>query len=196
MNTDQVSAAVLAGGYSSRMGRDKALLECDGHTLLDIHVSRLKAIGVGEILLSGTPHQIPGARNVADLYPHRGPLSGVHACMRCAAFPALLVVSVDVPLIPADTLRQLIHDHSGGITVLEHAGRLEPLMAVYSCDLAEEVERILNSDRHAISRLFDNAPVRHCPYRDDERLLSGCNTPEEYARVLAYHSSLSMAARD
>ena len=196
MNTNQVSAAVLAGGYSTRMGCDKALLKCGDKSFLEVHVSRLKALGIGEILLSGTPHRIPGSRNVEDYYPHRGPLSGVHTCMRQAAFSSLLVISVDVPLIPRDALHRLVIDHEGGITALKHSGRIEPLIAVYDCNLAEAAERILKSDHHAIRQLFDIVPVRHSLYQGDERLLSGCNTPEEYAQVLACHALLSMADRD
>lgn len=181
---DQVSAAVLAGGFSSRMGRDKALLEINGQTLLEIQVSRLKRLGISDILLSGTGSRIPGARNVGDVYPHRGPLSGIHACMLEAAFPALLVVSVDVPLIPDEALRQLIDEHEGGITVLQHGERTEPLMAVYDCCLAGEAERILKSEKTAVFRLMEASSPRLCPYQGDERLLAGCNTPEEYLRIL------------
>ena len=184
MEPGHISAAVLAGGYSSRMGRDKALLEMGGQTLLQIQVFRLQRLGIGEILLSGTSCSVQGARNVADRYPHRGPVSGIHACMLAAAFPALLVVSVDVPLIPDEALRSLILAHDGGITVLEHAGRAEPLMAVYDRSLAGEAERILQSERTAVTRLFEASPPRLCPYRGDERLLAGCNTPEEFARIL------------
>ncbi len=186
MRTDEISAAVLAGGYSSRMGRDKAQLELNGRTLLDIQVSRLSMMGIRDILISGTDQPIPGARNIPDIYPHKGPVSGIHACMRKAKGAALLVISVDVPLIPAEALNSLIAVHTGGITVLEHGGRMEPLMAVYDCSLAEEAEHILLSEHRAISGLFDAVPPRCCPYQMDEQLLSGCNTPEEFARIQEY----------
>ena len=185
MKTDQVSAAILAGGSSSRMGRDKALLELNGQTLLSIQVSRLRRAGVPDIMISGTDHPCPGARNIADETPHQGPLGGICACMKAARFPALLVLSVDVPLIAEETIRGLIASHEGGITVLEHAGRPEPLIAVHDCALAEEAERILRSDKRAVMRLFDTKDVKRYAYQGDERLLAGCNTPEEYARILA-----------
>ena len=183
MKPNQISAAILAGGFSSRMGRDKALLKINGQTLLEIQVSRLQRLGISDILLSGTGIRATGARNVGDIYPHRGPISGIHACMLEAVFPALLVISVAVPLIPDETLRQLVLAHEGGITVLKHGDRVEPLMAVYDCRLAGEAERILKSEKTAVFRLMEVSLPRLCPYDGDERLLAGCNTPEEYLRI-------------
>ncbi len=184
MRTDEISAAVLAGGYSSRMGRDKALLELNGKTLLELQTERLRKLGIRDIMISGAKHRLSGTRNIPDVFPHRGPVSGIHACMKNAEKPSLLVISVDVPLIPSEALEGLIRAHTGGITALEHGGRIEPLIAVYDCSLAEAAERILHGERRAVSELFNAAPLRRwvCPF--DGELLSGCNTPEEYARIL------------
>ena len=78
------SAAVLAGGLSSRMGRDKAALPFDGTTLLDFQVGKLRALGVKDIMISGSEQKIPGARPISDVYPRKGPLSGIHACLAAA----------------------------------------------------------------------------------------------------------------
>ena len=81
-----MSAAVLAGGKSSRMGRDKAALPFGGGTLLTYQARKLRALGVKELLLSGAAEAVPGARLVPDLLPGRGPLGGLHACLSAAAW--------------------------------------------------------------------------------------------------------------
>ncbi len=187
MRTDEISAAVLAGGYSSRMGQDKALLELNGKTLLELQTERLRRLEVQDIMISGSEHQLPGTRNIPDVFPHMGPISGIHACMQNAEKPSLLVISVDVPLIPSEALEGLIRAHTGGITALEHGGRIEPLLAVYDCSLVKEAERILHGERKAVSELFNAAPLRRWSCSFDEELLAGCNTPEEYARILRCH---------
>ena len=181
----QISAVVLAGGYSTRMGRDKASLALNGRTFLEIQVDKLRALGVADVMVSGAGYRAAGARTVADIYPHRGPLGGVHACLLSAAHPACLVVSTDVPLIPTEALMELVQAHVGGVTALCHGDRVEPLMAVYDCALAGEAERLLNSGNTSMMQLLRRAPLTRYAYRMDEFLLTNCNTPEDYARILA-----------
>ena len=185
MKAGQISAMVLAGGYSTRMGRDKAALALDGRTFLEIQVDKLRTLGVDDVMVSGTGYRAAGARTVEDVYPHLGPLSGLHACLLSAAHPACLVVSTDVPLIPAEALMELVQAHVGGVTALCHGERVEPLMAVYDCALAGEAERLLNSGNTSMMQLLSSAPLTRYAYRMDEFLLTNCNTPGDYARILA-----------
>ena len=111
MRPDQVSAAVLAGGYSLRMGRDKAGLPLGGKSLIALQAEKLIGLGIGDVMLSGYGDAVTGTRGVPDLIPHRGPLSGLHACLRAAEHPACLILSVDVPLVPEEALLELIAAH-------------------------------------------------------------------------------------
>ena len=193
MSPGNVSAVVLAGGYSRRMGRNKAELPLGGKTLLEHQTEKLRELGIRDIMLSGYEGQLEGCRTVADVFPHRGPLSGIHACLLAAEHPACLVLSVDVPLIPADLLQELIgaHRHGGepGVTVLRHGERIEPLLAVYDRELCPAAERILGTEKTAIMRLLDVCPVRTVDYTGEEFLLANCNTPEEVNRIAAYYEA-------
>ena len=185
MTSDKISAAVLAGGFSSRMGRDKAALRLGEKTLIELQTEKLKLLGVSDIMLSGWTAVLPGTRLIPDIYPHCGPLSGLHACLKAAEHGACLIVSVDLPLIPRDTLSELIKVHSGGITALRHGERLEPLAAVYSCELFRTAEELLLSEKRAAMRLLDRCKVRELLYTGDESLLVNCNTPEDFERIEA-----------
>lgn len=178
MRPSEISAAVLAGGCSTRMGRDKASLPFGDGTLLTHQIQKLKKLGVDEVLISGTADGIP------DVYPHRGPLSGIHACLKQAKHDAVLFLSVDVPLLPAETLLALIEAHQSGVTLLEHDGEIEPLMGIYDRALAETCEAILKTERTSVRRLLDLAEVRTVPYTGDPALLFNCNTPEAYQKLL------------
>jgi len=180
MEINSVSAAVLAGGFSSRMGRDKAGLELNGKKLIEIQVEKLRELGIGDIMLSGYSGELPGTRTVPDVYSHLGPLSGVHACLDAAKCTACLFISVDVPLILAETLEALVAAHNGGVTVLTHSGKTEPLMAVYDKALCIQAEETLNSGRTAMMRFLSSCPVTEHEYSGDPGLLSNCNTPEEF----------------
>lgn len=174
----EISAAVLAGGYSTRMGTDKATLPFGDGTLLSHQIQKLQSLGVDEVLISGTPEGIP------DVYPHRGPLSGIHACLLNAKHDAVLFLSVDAPLVPLETLCSLIEAHTGGITLLEHDGEIEPLMGIYDRALAETCETILKTEHTSARRLLDQAEARTVVYTGDPALLFNCNTPEAYQKLL------------
>lgn len=179
------SAILLAGGYSSRMGSSKAELPFAGTTMLEHQVRRLRQLGVEDILLSGYEAPLPGTRFVPDAYPHRGPLSGIHAGLAAARHPACLVMSVDAPLVPLFVLDGLLRTHTTGVTAVEHGGQPEPLIAVYDRDLATLCGELLQGERSSVRRLFDAVGVHPYPCELPEPWLSNCNTPGEYRALLA-----------
>lgn len=178
------SAAVLAGGLSSRMGRDKAALPFDGTTLLDFQVGKLRALGIEDIMISGSEQQIPGTRPIPDVYPRKGPLSGIHACLSAAKGSAVLFLGVDTPLIPPKVLQTLLSAHENGVTLLHHGNRAEPLFGVYDCTLAPLCEDILRTEHTGVWQLLDRTTVKTLPFDGDETVFTNGNTPEEYARLL------------
>lgn len=183
---NRVSAILLAGGKSSRMGRDKAALPFQGLTLLDWQIQRLRSLGVEDIMLSGLRREMAGIRVVADEFPGRGPLSGLHACMKAAARPSCLVLSVDVPLAPLPALTELVRVHratGGKVTLLRHGDKWEPLMGVYQSELFRDAEQILQEKNTAVRRLLDETGFQVMDWPHDEGLFLNCNTPEDYERL-------------
>ena len=96
---------VLAGGLSSRMGRDKALLAWQGRPLIERQLAVLHEAGVDAVCVSGARAAYGG---IADALPQAGPLGGLAGVARAEAGEAdLLVVPVDMPLLSAALLRRL-----------------------------------------------------------------------------------------
>ncbi len=187
-STAAVSAILLAGGKSSRMGTDKGALPFDGRPMLEHQIAKLKGLGVGEIIVSGRSADTSGTRCVMDEYTGRGPLGGLHACLSAARFPDCLILSVDMPLVPEETLRVLLSAHFAGeqsITLLTLGDRPEPLPAVCRRELAPVAARLLETGDGSLRSLLREAPFRLLPYRGARELLMNCNTPEEYRRALA-----------
>ena len=87
--------------------------------------------------------------------------------------------------MPAETLLALIESHNGGVTLLEHSGKIEPLIALYDRSLAGKCEAILRTEQTSVRRLLDLTPVKTVAYTGDEALLTNCNTPETYQALLA-----------
>lgn len=183
---NRVSAILLAGGESSRMGRDKAGLPFQGMTLLEWQVQKLQGLGIKDIMLSGPRREVPGVRVVPDEFPGRGPLGGLHAGMKAARCPDCLVLSVDVPLTPPAALVALVRAHrasGAAATLLRHGGKWEPLIGVYRSGLFRCAEPILRGENTAVRRLLDETGFEVLDWPGDEGLFLNCNTPEDYEQL-------------
>ena len=96
---------VLAGGRSSRMGRDKALLGWRGRPLLEHQLDVLREAGADEVRVSGSREDYAG---IADAVPQAGPLGGLAGIAQALAGDVeLLVIPVDMPLLQPALLRRL-----------------------------------------------------------------------------------------
>ena len=160
---NQFSAAVLAGGLSTRMGQDKASLAFGASTLLARQVEKLRALGTEDLMISGWREPLPGTRLIPDETPRCGPLGGLQACLRAAKHEAVLFQSVDVPLVPPEALASLVRAHTGGATVLTVGLKREPLIAVYDRAVLPVADELLRCGRRAVRELLDRVPVRELP---------------------------------
>lgn len=150
----QWTGVVLAGGQSSRMGRDKALIERDGITQLDRAIELLRP-HAREILVIGDPDKYSPEHGkvIPDDVPGKGPLGGVVTALRHARYVRLLVIACDLPNIDD---RLLVHLKNGLIgevdaVVPRHGELIEPLAAAYHRHAIEAFERNLASDRLKMS---------------------------------------------
>ncbi len=141
------SAAILAGGKSSRMGRDKALVELD------------RAVGAAEIFICGRAGiAYPGheGRVLTDHFPDAGPLAGIHIALQSATTPSLLVLAVDMPAMDADFLRQLVAHCQPGIGVVPRvAGEIEPLAAIYPKAALSLITELLSRNSRSVKKFAD-----------------------------------------
>lgn len=99
---------VLAGGRSSRMGRNKALLELGGHTLLDHAVRNLLQVCDSVRVLSSCPDLAEYAPLVPDVHPECGPLGGIEAAMLDSHADWNLFLPVDMPFMPSLFLKKWV----------------------------------------------------------------------------------------
>lgn len=127
------SALILAGGRSTRMGQDKALLRVDGETLVARQVRRVRASGAVDVLVSGRAEVDYGpvdARVVYDDLPDLGPLAGIARGLAEVRSPLLLVLAVDMAEVADDWLRRGRALDGVGLVARLPSG-LEPLAAWY-----------------------------------------------------------------
>lgn len=154
------AAAVLAGGRSTRMGRDKALLPWGNSTFLNHQLAQLAALQPAELFLSARA-EAPygsGCERVVDELPDRGPLGGLVALLRRARSPHLLVLAVDLPHISVPLLRRLLSARLPGSGVIPRSPRgWEPLAAVYPRTMLADLDTALHSGQLRLQGLIESA---------------------------------------
>lgn len=188
MNND-VTAFVLAGGKSTRMGTDKAFLRWEDEALLNRALKLARAVA-GEVRIVGDAKKFGGfgCTVVEDVYRDRGPLGGIHAALGSSGSELNLILAVDLPLMRLEFLSYLIDQArraNATVTVPNAAGGLQPLCAVYRKEFAPVAEESLKAGKNKIDPLF--AKVRTRFVEGEEFLRAGfsaemfrnLNTPED-----------------
>lgn len=181
------SMIVLAGGRSSRMGRDKSDLIYREQTFLDIQIEKGRKLGIEDILVSGYKGDGCAGRLVMDRFAERGPLGGLEACLRQAVHGRCLVVSVDTPLLSVSELQGLLEADRETVapaTLLCHGDRLEPLMGVYSVDLADAMAAALAAGNGSALALLRKEGYGVYRSAGDEAQFQNINERAQYEKLL------------
>ena len=164
------SAVLLAGGESSRMGRDKATLDWRGVPLWACQVEKLRAL-TSNIFVStrfAVPWRPPDVHLVIDESPSRGPLSGLTASLAMMETDCLLALAVDMPFITVSHLKEVCDCARPGVGVVPVVnGKMEPLAAVYpkraQSIFAEALRGTDYSLQRVVGRLAELEFIRKIP---------------------------------
>ena len=186
-----VSAFILAGGRSSRMGSDKALLTVGGQNLLQ-RTLQTAATLAGRTCIVG-PEERYGSfgETIKDIYPGCGPLAGIHAALTASRTDLNLILSVDMPVMNTEFLQWLVTEAIRTdelIVVPDAAGGLQPLCATYRPAVVPIAEQALKAGDYKIGHLFSRVPTRILPEQEiiaagfSPEIFQNINTPEEYAK--------------
>jgi molybdopterin-guanine dinucleotide biosynthesis protein A len=180
----QRSGFVLAGGGSSRMGRDKALLPYRGTTLVQ-HLAQLVQEAAGTVALIGEPvrYSSLGYPVYPDKFPGCGPLGGIYTALSISAADWNLIVACDMPGISADVLRTLLGSAAGPgqscVIATGPTGAPEPLCAVYHRCCLPVLRRAIKEKRFKMRDLvMELEPTARLV---DASALANVNTPAEWA---------------
>ena len=152
------AAVLLTGGFSRRMGSDKALLPWRGSVLLDHQADILRATEAAELILACRSDQsfaLPDFRKVTDAVPGAGPMAALADIWTGTTAEILLVLAVDMPFVPAARLRELagLADRGGCTVVTNGYGRYEPLAAAWHRSCLPAMRRALAAGQRSIQPL-------------------------------------------
>lgn len=185
----EVTAFILAGGRSSRMGTDKAFVNYDGHPLLARALALARSL-TADVHIVGTREKFaPFAPVVEDVFLNCGPLGGIHAALRASRTELNLMLAVDMPFVSLAFLQYLISQArdapEAAIIVPRGDAGWQPLCAIYRREFANAAERALRAGRNRIDRLFDEVRGKVIEQTEWEgagfspAIFRNLNTPEE-----------------
>jgi len=183
-----LTAILLAGGRSRRMGVDKATLLISGEPLWKRQLSVLKEAQPHALWVSARAEPLwcpPEIEVVTDKPPSCGPLSGVAAGLRRLQTSHLLVLAIDLPQMTAEYLRKLcVLARPGNGVIPFHGGYFEPLCAIYPAEALAAAEMALNSGdaslQHFAQNLLRESQARVYELASEERpLYLNMNTPSD-----------------
>ncbi|MGL5112095.1 MAG: molybdenum cofactor guanylyltransferase [Flavobacterium sp.] len=189
MENKAVTAYILAGGKSQRMGTDKGFLEWNGQTFIALIVAALVPM-VGDnivIISSNERYDALGFTRIPDIVANKGPLGGIYTALKNSATKRNLILSVDVPLISSELIQWLVdsHDESYLLTQVAVLGKPCPLVAVYDRSVRQLLPEFIASNQLKV-REFVNE-ITHQTLEVPEKWknqLQNINTPEEYKNIV------------
>lgn len=200
-----LSAAVLAGGKSSRMGTDKALLPLvdGGLSMLAIILERLGDVADDVAIVANDLERYAsfGAQVVPDAHAEIGPLGGIYAAVKHAAHEHCLVVACDMPFLNSSLLHRMAdepRDYDVLVPILpgesrqgRQGGVLQTLHAIYGKRCLSAIEARVRAGNRQVIGFFDDVAMRTIELDEikiwDPQLRSffNANTPEALAAATA-----------
>jgi len=181
------SAAILAGGRSSRMGEDKSLLPIAGKPMIQ-HLCELLSEICDEVMIGANdPERFAFLRVpvIRDREPDQGPLMAIASALDRARHELCFVVACDLPALEAAGVRRLVREASGfdAAVPMTSAGFLEPLHAVYRKTFLQAANAVLAAGGRKVSDGIERAHVNYV--RDfSESELHNLNTRSDYEAYL------------
>ena len=184
----KTTGIILAGGKSSRMGRDKALLKYDGKSFLE-HCADTLAPVCDEVLISAN-HSYPdiGLKVVYDIYDNKGPIGGIYAGMQIAVHDNIICLSVDSPLVTSQFLQWMLDAQTGTKSLFVKENDLyHPLIAIYRKGDENALLNSIQNNELRMSSLIEKLNHTHINAEDfpdyHPSLLKNINTREEYNKI-------------
>jgi molybdopterin-guanine dinucleotide biosynthesis protein A len=198
-----VHGFVLAGGKSSRMGEDKALLRFCGRPMVEIAVEKLRGF-CAEVTIAGNREDLAGfAPVVRETRLEVGPAAGIEAGLGVAAQPWTMFMPVDVPLVPVELLRgwaEAVLAMDGVSASFLHCGRDQPAFCMLRIACGERFSEALDGGERRLQMLLERASEgllwvydlgemygKSGPAAEaSRRWFANVNTPEELAEAEAW----------
>jgi molybdopterin-guanine dinucleotide biosynthesis protein A len=188
-----MTGVILAGGESTRMGKNKALIEINGKRIIDRTVSLFREVFDDVLLVTNTPLDYIElkVRIVTDLVSGKGSLGGIYTGLFFSSSPKAFFVGCDMPFLDRRVIQYFLSlAQTADIVVQRTKDYWQPLHAIYPRTLLKPIERLLQQGELKIIKTYQGMRVREVTgeelkrFDPDLHTLSNFNTPEELKKLL------------
>ncbi|MHC5076397.1 MAG: molybdenum cofactor guanylyltransferase [Planctomycetota bacterium] len=186
MTQQNITGIILAGGKSTRMGRDKGQVMYQKIHLIEYSIKLLESYCNDIIISTNEPAQYRkyGFRIVVDEFKNSGPMGGIHASLKKSVNYMNFILACDMPNVTQEVIDVLIsHSSKDQITVPTLKGRGEPLCALYPRDTYLQLEHWLAVGRFKMQEFLQNAETSYVSMDNftdaPENIFKNMNSPAD-----------------
>jgi molybdopterin-guanine dinucleotide biosynthesis protein A len=182
-----ITGAILAGGQSTRMGQDKALLTLNGKSFIQRIAEELQKIFTDVIVISdiASGYDFLHLPVYGDIYKNCGPLSGIHSALVNSNSKSVFIVSVDLPLANCALMEYIIdRSHAEDTTLLSVDDRIQPLFGLYNRTCLPVLINHLEEKQYSVQHFIKNIHSNILPASPRFiKLLFNINTRKDYLNL-------------
>ncbi len=186
IDANDITGVILAGGKSSRMGQDKALLEYNGKPFIQHIAEALLQVFQRVNIISDKKKEYAflGLPIHADIFHDSGPLGGIHSALAHATTPSVFIISCDTPFISAEVIAEMLaRACPGEVTITDDGTNMHPLVGIYPATLLRELYEVLSTGRKKVRAFLERSSshpsILKLPHWQQQ--LRNINTPTDYA---------------
>ncbi len=187
MNHKLQTAIIFAGGKSSRMGQDKALMPFgDSATLCEYQYTRLMAFFDTVYISTKEPKFTFDAPLIYDRYPQSSPLVGIISIFETIEAEECFILSVDAPFVSKEIITTLYKESTKGdfdAIIAQSPRGKEPLCGVYRRSIITEAKKCLTEDNHRLSHLLSLSNSIFVKF-ENNNAFDNLNHIEEYNKAI------------
>jgi len=187
MTNRDITAVILTGGKSSRIGRNKAFLKIGDKTFIETLIGKLQKLFKGIIISTKTTDQfrhlkLPKVKIVKDRSKVLGSLVGIYSALKKSPTEYIFVIAVDMPTVETGLIKRLLRNYKGCDVIIPKTKKgLEPLCAVYSKECLPFIQRQIKGGNYKIIDFFGQVRVKTIRLNRDG--LFNVNTPSDYCHL-------------
>ncbi|MBW2216468.1 MAG: molybdenum cofactor guanylyltransferase [Deltaproteobacteria bacterium] len=189
----EISCIILAGGENSRIGKDKAFLQCGERTFIEEQVFTLRNIFEEIIIVTNNRNKFKdmNVKVVTDIVPHSGPLGGLYTGLAVSSNIHCFVIGCDMPLINLELIKFMRDNITENDIIIPLTSRgKETLFAIYSINCLETIKQQLELKNLKLIDILKYHKVRYVSEKEiikfdpEEYSFFNVNSPEDYEKVL------------
>ena len=186
----KIPAVIFAGGKSSRMGKDKALMPFGGYTSLSQYQYQKLSVLFDKVYLSAKENKFDfTCKIIEDQHKESSPLVGILSIFTALEADAAFILSVDAPLIDKAIIQKLMQSYTENkncdAIIAQSPNGLQPLCGIYTKSILTLAQKHLNTHNHKLHSLLKNAQVKTVLF-EEEKPFTNLNTLKEYEATLLF----------